>query len=81
MNITPQPQKVLSLVEGPACAIVAVPDPSITRYPNTALKLGSYSGRKPLTPTLAEGLDLRNIAKEKQLYGAVEFHSGGTNRI
>lgn len=68
-------QKVLSLVEGPACAIVAVPDHLHHEVSKHCLEAGLHTlVVKPLTPTLAEGLDLRNIAKEKRLYGAVEFH-------
>lgn len=68
-------KQVLDNIKGLACAIVAVPDHLHFQITKDCLEAGLHTlVVKPLTPTYDEGLDLVNLAKQNDLYGAVEFH-------
>ena len=68
-------KEVLDECKKPACAIVAVPDHLHYQIAKDCLDAGLHTLIvKPLTPTYAEGLELVNLAKKNDLYGAVEFH-------
>mgnify|MGYP006092198233 FL=1 len=68
-------KQVLNNSKRLACAIVAVPDHLHYQIVKDCLEAGLHTlVVKPLTPTYAEGLDLVNLAKKNDLYGAVEFH-------
>lgn len=67
--------KVLDKISGPACAIVSVPDHLHFQITRDCLDAGLHTlVVKPLTPTVKEAADLIKLVKEKNLYGAVEFH-------
>ena len=83
LNIYPEKEKndsntynqVLDMIEGPACAIVSVPDYLHHEITMTCLKVGLHTlVVKPLTPTVKEAQELIKFAQENHLYGAVEFH-------
>lgn len=66
---------VLENIDGPGCAIVAVPDHLHHEITLWCLKAGLHTMVvKPLTPTLKKARELTDFAKNKGLYGAVEFH-------
>jgi predicted dehydrogenase len=68
-------QEALNNCKNPACAIIAVPDHLHYKIAKDCLEAGVHTLLvKPLTPTYVEGLDLVNLAKKNNLYGAVEFH-------
>jgi len=68
-------KQVLKNIKGHACAIIAVPDHLHYQIAKDCLEAGLHTLIvKPLTPTHTEGLDLVNLAKKNELYGAVEFH-------
>jgi D-galacturonate reductase len=68
-------RKVLSSIDKPSCAIIAVPDHLHYQIAKDCLEAGLHVLLvKPLTPTFAEGNDLVNMARKLNLYGAVEFH-------
>ena len=68
-------KEVLDECKKPACAIIAVPDHLHYQITKDCLDSGLHTLIvKPLTPTYAEGLELVNLAKKNELYGAVEFH-------
>ena len=68
-------KQVLNNIKGFGCAIIAVPDHLHYKIAKDCLEAGLHTlVVKPLTPTHEEGQDLANLAKEKNLYGAVEFH-------
>ena len=68
-------KQVLNNSKRLACAIIAVPDHLHYQIAKDCLEAGLHTlVVKPLTPTHAEGLDLVNLAKKNDLYGAVEFH-------
>lgn len=68
-------QKVLEDVKKPACAIIAVPDHLHYQVGKDCIEAGLHVLLvKPLTPTFVEGRDLVNLAYERGVYGAVEFH-------
>jgi len=68
-------REVLSNVDKPSCAIIAVPDHLHHQIAKDCLEAGLHVLLvKPLTPTFAEGNDLVNTARKFNLYGAVEFH-------
>lgn len=68
-------KEVLDECKKPACAIIAVPDHLHYQITKDCLDAGLHTLIvKPLTPTYAEGLELVNLAKKNDLYGAVEFH-------
>ena len=68
-------RKVLSKINKPSCAIVAVPDHLHHQVAKDCLEAGLHVLLvKPFTPTYEEGKDLVNIARKFNLYGAVEFH-------
>ena len=57
------------------CAIVSVPDHLHFKISKAILKKGIPTLIvKPFTTSVKEGLDLIKIAKNKKIYGAVEFH-------
>jgi len=57
------------------CAIISVPDHLHFTFGIQCLELGIHTLIvKPLTPTLAEAKELNNKAKEKNVFGCVEFH-------
>jgi|TARA_B110000091_G_C13814808_1_gene477113 predicted dehydrogenase len=65
-------------------AIISVPDHLHFEYAKVLLDLGIKTLIvKPLTPTLGEALELREIQKGNNTYSAVEFHKrwDGTNLI
>jgi len=67
--------KVLKNCKNPACAIIAVPDHLHYQIAKDCLEAGLHTLIvKPLTPTYDEGQDLVDLAKQNNLYGAVEFH-------
>ena len=67
--------QVLEKVKLPACAIVAVPDHLHYEVASACLEKGLHTlVVKPLTPTVKEAKKLVSMAKNKNLYGAVEFH-------
>ncbi|MBD80083.1 MAG: hypothetical protein CL840_14315 [Crocinitomicaceae bacterium] len=56
-------------------AIISVPDHLHFEYAKVLLELGVKTLIvKPLTPTLGEALELRDIQKQTNTYAAVEFH-------
>ena len=68
-------RKVISNLEKPACAIIAVPDHLHHQIAKDCLEAGLHVLLvKPFTATSEEGLDLVRIAESRSLYGAVEFH-------
>ena len=68
-------RKVISNLERPACAIIAVPDHLHYQIAKDCLEAGLHVLLvKPFTATSDEGLDLVRIAESRSLYGAVEFH-------
>ncbi|MDA7785203.1 Gfo/Idh/MocA family oxidoreductase [Pseudomonadales bacterium] len=68
-------REVLSNIDKPSCAIIAVPDHLHYQIAKDCLEAGLHVLLvKPLTPTFAEGNDLVNMARKLNLYGAVEFH-------
>lgn len=68
-------KQVLNKSKRLACAIIAVPDHLHYQIAKDCLEAGLHTlVVKPLTPTHAEGLELVNLAKKNDLYGAVEFH-------
>ena len=68
-------KEVLKNCKRPACAIIAVPDHLHHQIAKDCLESGLHTLIvKPLTPTYEEGLDLVNLARKNNLYGAVEFH-------
>ena len=67
--------QVLKNCKKPACAIIAVPDHLHYQTAKDCLEAGLHTlVVKPLTPTYAEGKDLVDLARQNNLYGAVEFH-------
>ena len=66
---------VLNNSKNPGCAIIAVPDHLHHRVAKDCLEAGFHTLLvKPLTPTYEEGIDLVQLARKNNLYGAVEFH-------
>jgi len=67
--------KVLQYIKKPACAVVVVPDHLHCKIAGDCLKAGLHVlVVKPLAPTVKEAKVLIDLQKEKNLYGAVEFH-------
>ena len=67
--------QVLKNCKKPACVIIAVPDHLHYQIAKDCLQAGLHTLIvKPLTPTYAEGQDLVDLARQNNLYGAVEFH-------
>jgi len=67
--------KIIKSIKKPACAIVAVPDHLHYEIVKECLLEDlPVLVVKPLTPSLKEGTELVNIAKERNIYAAVEFH-------
>lgn len=68
-------KKIINNISKPACAIVVVPDHLHYNVTRDCLDAGMHVlVVKPLTPTVNDGLKLVKLAKENDLYGAVEFH-------
>jgi len=68
-------KEIISQIEQPACAIVAVPDLLHYKITKDCLEVGLHTlVVKPLTPTITEAKDLISLSNQKNLYGAVEFH-------
>ena len=68
-------KKVLDMISGPGCAIVCVPDHLHFQITKDCLEADLHTlVVKPLTPTVKEAKDLVELAEQKNLYGAVEFH-------
>lgn len=66
---------LLSQIPRPACAIVAVPDDLHYQVVKDCLDQGLHVlVVKPFTALTSEAVELVEIAKKKELYGAVEFH-------
>lgn len=58
-----------------ACALISTPDHLHFSYAAILMSLGiPCLIVKPLTPTLAEGIELEKIRSENGVYAAVEFH-------
>ena len=61
--------------EMPDCVIVSVPDHLHCKVASHFLRKGAHClVVKPLAPTLPEARELVDLAKEQNVYGAVEFH-------
>jgi predicted dehydrogenase len=68
-------KQVLKEIPRPACAIVVVPDHLHYQVASDCIMEDlPLLVVKPLTPTIAEGVELVNLADDRSLYGAVEFH-------
>jgi len=68
-------KKVISEMPKPACAIIVVPDHLHFQIAQDCLNVNlPVLIVKPLTPGLKEAKRLVDLAEEKSLYGAVEFH-------
>ena len=68
-------KEVLSKIAQPACAIIAVPDHLHFTVTKETLNSGFHSlVVKPFTTKLEDGKELCKLARNKNLYGAVEFH-------
>ena len=73
---------VLDKIKMPGCAIVAVPDHLHYEVTSACLEKGLHTlVVKPLTPTVEEAQKLVSLAKEKNIYGAVEFHKRWDRQI
>ena len=65
----------LSEVSLPACAIVVVPDHLHYQIASEVIQHDIHPLIvKPFTPTISEGLGLMELARNRNVYGAVEFH-------
>ena len=68
-------KQALADLPRPACAIVSVPDHLHAAITADVIRAGVHPlVVKPLTPTLKEGQELTELAVERDIYGAVEFH-------
>ena len=68
-------KEVLNKSKNLGCAIISVPDHLHHEIAKDCLEAGFHTLLvKPLTPTSEEGVDLVQIARKNNLYGAVEFH-------
>ena len=67
--------EVIKKVQKPACAIIVVPDHLHYSVARDCLLEGLHVLLvKPMTPNVAEGIELIDIATKAKLHGAVEFH-------
>lgn len=66
---------LLSKIPRPACAVIVVPDHLHYQVTKDCLEADlPVLVVKPLTPTVEEGLALIELADQRKLYAAVEFH-------
>jgi len=66
---------IINSVDRPDCAIIVVPDHLHYKITKDCLMAGLHClVVKPLVLTTNEAIDLTQIAKDKNLYGAVEYH-------
>lgn len=68
-------RKAISEIPKPACAIVVVPDNLHRKVAGDTIGHGLHTlVVKPLAPTVQEVVDLIELQKKHNVYGAVEFH-------
>jgi len=68
-------KSVIRNISKPACVIIVVPDHLHYSVAKECIKAKlNILIVKPLTPTIKEGRTLIDLAKKKNVYGAVEFH-------
>lgn len=68
-------RQALAEIKKPACAIIVTPDHTHAEITADVIRAGVHPlVVKPLTPIVAEAVDLITLAQEHNVYGAVEFH-------
>ncbi len=68
-------RQVLSRLNGVGCAVVSVPDHLHARIAGDLIQAGLHTlVVKPFTPTVSEAQKLIRLARQKNIYGAVELH-------